>query len=345
MPPLDRYLSNLAKLLPAAQREDILRELSEDIHSEMEEKESTLGRLLTEAEQLELLKRRGNPMQVAAGYTQNKGTFAFGPQIVGPVLFPFYVRVLTFNLGLTFLIVGAIFAILTLAGQPYQLGNLFSSVMLQIIIQLSAVTLIFSLVEKHLSRTPWNFDKDDFEKTLHDTIEKKIGEKLRSTPREVSRFDSIAVFVASSIALLWLQSLWAKPFLVFGPAASVITFAPVWHRIYLPTVIVTLAAIVRAAVNIAQPTWVRFRDIAAALLDLASLAIIGMLLIANSWIIPGPTLASNPSAVHLAQIVDRSIGYSIWVVLLIALAQVIHSIVRLYKNWRWGSPTANQTAA
>src|SRR5882724_4615212 len=152
MPSLDRYLSNLAKLLPADQREDILRELSEDIHSEIDDRESELGHPLSEAEQLELLKRRGNPLQVAAGYTDNKGTLAFGPQIIGPVLFPFYVRVLTFNLGLTFLIVGAIFAAISLSGQTIHLAELFSSVLLQLVIQLTAVTVIFALVEKHLSR-------------------------------------------------------------------------------------------------------------------------------------------------------------------------------------------------
>src|SRR5260221_454491 len=126
MQPLDRYLSNLAKLLPADQREDILRELSEDIRSEMEDKESELGRPLTEAEQLEILRRRGNPLQVAAGFAENKGTLAFGPQLIGPVLFPFYVRALTFNLRLTFLIVGAIFAPFSLAWHPFHFADLFS---------------------------------------------------------------------------------------------------------------------------------------------------------------------------------------------------------------------------
>src|SRR5215467_13338695 len=166
MPPLDRYLSNLAKLLPADQREDILRELSEDIRSEMDEKESELGRSLNDTEQLELLKRRGNPMQVAAGYTQNKGTLAFGPQIIGPVLFPFYVRVLTFNLGLTFLIVGAIFSALSLSGQPFRLADLFSSVMLQILIQLTAVTAIFAFVERRFAAYPHAWNQQDFEKSL-----------------------------------------------------------------------------------------------------------------------------------------------------------------------------------
>lgn len=46
-----RYLKAVAKALPEAQREDIIRELSEDIRSEMEDKAGELGRPLTEAEQ------------------------------------------------------------------------------------------------------------------------------------------------------------------------------------------------------------------------------------------------------------------------------------------------------
>src|SRR5215470_778255 len=166
MTPLERYLKNLSKLLPADQREDILSELSEDIQSEMDDKQAELGHPLTEDEQLQVLKRRGNPLQVAAGYTNNKGTLAFGPQLIGPVLFPFYTRVLRFNLGLTFVIVGAIFAALSLSGQPIRTGDLFSNVLLQLFVQLAAVTIIFVFVEKHLSGQPHEWDANEFEKTL-----------------------------------------------------------------------------------------------------------------------------------------------------------------------------------
>jgi hypothetical protein len=60
---LDRYLKAVGTYLPADQRDDILRELSEDIRSEMEEKESELARPLTAAEQEAILKRHGNPIR------------------------------------------------------------------------------------------------------------------------------------------------------------------------------------------------------------------------------------------------------------------------------------------
>jgi hypothetical protein len=331
MQPLDRYLSNLAKLLPASQREDILRELSEDIRSEFEDKESELGRPLTEAEQLAVLKRRGNPLQVAAGFAPNQGTLAFGPQIIGPVLFPFYVRVLTFNLGLTFLIVGAIFAAISLAGQPIHFADLFSSVILQLFIQLTAVTLIFALVEKHLSRQPHDWSKEDFEKNLKVAIQSRIEKKIQAGPKEVSRFDSMAVLVASSVALLWLQSLWANQYLLFGPAALLISLAPIWHVVYLPIVFIMLVTIVRAAVNIARPDWVLFRDIISVVLDAASLAIVYTLMFVHTWVVPAATAASNSQ--HVANVVNQWFPYAIFASAIIALAEAIKSLIRLYKNW------------
>ena len=151
---VDRYLKTVAKALPEAQREDIIRELSEDIRSEMEDKQSELGRALTEAEQQALLKQRGNPLLLAARYHQDDRRVAFGRLLIGPVLLPFYIKVLSFNLGLTFVVIGTIFLALSLSGQPVHFNDIFSTCLLQLFIQLGVVTLIFSLIERHLTKHP-----------------------------------------------------------------------------------------------------------------------------------------------------------------------------------------------
>src|SRR5215472_16193844 len=123
---LDRYLKAVARALPAAQREDIIRELSEDIRSEMEEKESQLGRELTEAEQEGVLRQRGNPLLVAARYRQDHRTLAFGRQLIGPILFPFYIKVLSFNLGLTLIVIATIFVALGMSGEKISFNDILS---------------------------------------------------------------------------------------------------------------------------------------------------------------------------------------------------------------------------
>src|SRR5215831_4376146 len=134
---VDRYLKAVAKALPEAQREDIVRELSEDIRSEMEDKAGELGRPLTEAEQQAVLKQRGNPLLLAARYRQDHRALVIGRQLIGPVLFPFYVKVLSFNLGLTFLVVATIFIALGVGGQKISFNDVISTCLLQLFIQLS----------------------------------------------------------------------------------------------------------------------------------------------------------------------------------------------------------------
>jgi|SRR5215469_15820089 len=149
---IDRYLKAVGKGLPEAQCEDIIRELSEDIRSEMEDKLSELGRLPTEAEQQALLKQRGNPLLLAARYRQDHRTLAFGRQLIGPILFPFYIKVLSFNLGLTF--IATIFVVLGVSGQKISFNDILSTCLLQLFIQAGVVTLIFALAEGHLTGIP-----------------------------------------------------------------------------------------------------------------------------------------------------------------------------------------------
>ena len=228
---------------------------------------------------------------------------------------------------------GAIFAALSLSGQQVHFADIFANVVLQLFIQLSAVTLIFALVERYLGRHPHHWNPDAFKVELQVRINKDIHKKIR----EVSRFESFSILVASTVALLWMQALWSHPFFIFGPAASLIQLAPIWHRIYMPTVAVILAAMLRAAINLARPDWVRYRDVAALVLDAAGLAIIYALIFAGTWVVPAAG-ADSPVALHTAEIVNQWIPYGLWIAAAISLAQAIKNLLRLYKNWRWGSP-------
>src|SRR3974377_1129631 len=84
---LDRYLHAVRFWLPKAHQEDIVAELSEDLHSQVDEKEAVLGRPLDQSEMESLLKSCGTPLVVAGRYR---------PQtwLIGPALFPLYQFVL-----------------------------------------------------------------------------------------------------------------------------------------------------------------------------------------------------------------------------------------------------------
>ena len=283
---VDRYLKAVENALPAAQREDILRELSEDIHSEMEDKESELGRALTEEEQQALLKRRGNPLLLAARYRQDHRTLAIGRELIGPVLFPFYLRVLSFNLGLTFAVIAAIFIALGVSGQKIGFHDIVSTCLLQLFIQLSIVTLIFSLVERHLAKHPDRWDLSGFRcgVRLGLKVEKSIDVQIPLVTPHVSRFDSVSIIVASGVALAWITEVQRYPFLILGPAAAFLKLAPVWYQAYFPIVLLTVAEIVRAIINLVRPDWTRFRAVYGLILHSGGLAVVYFLIKAGSWV-------------------------------------------------------------
>ncbi len=84
---IDRYLQPVKFWLPKNQKQDIVAELSEDLHAQIEDKESALGRKLNESEVADLLRQRGRPVLVANQFLPQES-------LVGPVLFPIYMFVL-----------------------------------------------------------------------------------------------------------------------------------------------------------------------------------------------------------------------------------------------------------
>ena len=138
-----------------------------------------------------------------------------------PVLFPFYLKVLTFNLGLTFAVIAAIFVVLELSGQRVSVGDIFSTCLLQLFIQLSVVTLIFTLVERHLTKNPdkWDLSGTGGGLRFDLKIEKKIGVEIEPKGR-ISRMESVSIIIASTMALAWLTGIKTYPFLILGPAAA-----------------------------------------------------------------------------------------------------------------------------
>ena len=62
---LDKYLQAVRFFLPRHNQDDIVRELSENLVAQVEDREEELGRPVTEDEQAEILRRHGHPMMVA----------------------------------------------------------------------------------------------------------------------------------------------------------------------------------------------------------------------------------------------------------------------------------------
>ena len=81
---LEDYLRAVSRLLPRAQREDVVAELRDEILRRIEAREAERGRALTPDETEQLLREVGHPIVVAARY-RNEPQHA-----VGPALYPYW---------------------------------------------------------------------------------------------------------------------------------------------------------------------------------------------------------------------------------------------------------------
>lgn len=333
METVDRYLKAVAKALPEAQCEDIVRELSEDIRSEMEDKQRELGRPLTEAEQEALLKQRGNPLLLAARYHQDDRRVAFGRELIGPVLYPFYIKVLSFNLGLTFAVIATIFLALAVSGQRINFNYILSTCLLQFFIQLGVVTLIFSLIERHLTKHPdrWNLSGKCGAFQIDLKIEKDISIPVQHA-QWIPRFESISIIIASAVALVWMTEVQSYPFLILGPAAAFLKLAPIWYQVYFPIVLLTVAEIVRATINLVRPDWVLFRRVYSVFVRFGGLAVVYFLVRAGSWVVAEDSAGGGAGGYgHAAQIVNQWIYYGLLVTAIFSAVMLIVRVTRLIR--------------
>src|SRR5882757_7721918 len=147
---LERYLQAVKFWLPKEQKSDIIAELSEDLRSQIEERETALGRKLGEAEVEAILKERGRPLLVANRYQPQE-------YLIGPVLFPIYTFVLKI-VALCYLLPWVIVWVSLLSFSPaYRAshGNWvasalagWSSLWVVTMIAFGAVTVVFATLEQ-----------------------------------------------------------------------------------------------------------------------------------------------------------------------------------------------------
>ncbi len=236
---LAQYLKTVRMYLPARQRDDILRELEENLRSQLEEQEAALGRPLTEPEQRELLLAHGNPMIVAGRYGAEQRTVTFGRQLIGPELFPLYIRVLLGNWVLSIVVHAGLAISNVAASEP---RPFFMAVVAQFVV----ITVTFSII--------------DFLQRRSKTVEVAGARDMswRFPPaylREVPRWQSRSGFIAWSLLSAWWAALPYAPSLLLGTATSYVQFSPAWSTFYWPVLFLLLAGVAQRAANSARPDW------------------------------------------------------------------------------------------
>ena len=234
---LDRYLQAVRFFLPRRQQDDIVRELSENLLSQMEDRAEALGRPLTEDEQADILRRHGHPMLVAGRYRSHQ-------QLIGPAFFPIYVVALQAGLAVA-LLVTIIAATITsiVHGDPVRESvAAFLAFPGRALMVFAWTTLGFAALDLAQSRL----------KLAHRWDPRSLP-KVVKPANLMSRGRSLCEFLLSAASAVWLMLAPWAPFLVFGPAAAFLEPAPIWRLAYVPLLLMTVAGAMLSFINFARP--------------------------------------------------------------------------------------------
>jgi hypothetical protein len=301
---IDRYLQSVKSALPKRQQADVVRELTDEVLSRVEEKEDALGRPLTEDEQVALLKQLGHPWLLASRYRKQR-------YLIDPSIFTLYWIVLRLILIVTFfgMAIGAVSLAASGQGLGAALNILFQYPMAAIKV-FAFVTLVFVVLD--IVQAKVNF----FEKW-----DPRSLPKLTKSAKCVSTRESIAGMVAAAVFGVWWLVALKHQFWLFGPAANFIQLGPVFQTLFPLYVLMVVVDIVRHGIALARPDWDRGRFAFRIFHRGTTLAILCFLLRAQDLLVPGPSADGN-MATALAG-ANRGIHIGLTVTTVIVAAQFL----------------------
>ncbi len=244
---LNRYLQAVRFWLPRAHQDDIIEELRDDLRSQIEDKESSLGRAITEDELAALLQHAGHPMRVAARYQKQQ-------TLIGPELFPLYKFVLMivtlgylvpWVMGWLARLAWAIFAPASYrASHVLTVISGWGSAFNSLVITFGMVTLAFAVLERFQSKLSF----------LEKWDPRKLP-RISKRKERVSRTESIFGLVFSIFFVAWWLSLPRFSYLMVGHGLDSITLNPALRSYYLPILLPTLVIMAQQCINIFRPEW------------------------------------------------------------------------------------------
>jgi hypothetical protein len=273
---IDRYMQSVKSALPKRQQEDVVRELTDEVLSQVEEREEALGRPLTEDEQVALLKKLGHPWVLASRYRKQR-------YLIDPSIFAVYWIVLRLILVVTFfaMTVGAV----ALAATGQGLGSalhIFWQYPMTALKVFAWVTLVFVVLD--IVQAKLNF----FEKWDPRSLPKLSKAQKRPCGSE----NAAGIVVAAVGGVWWLVAL-KHQFWLFGPGVYVIQLGPAFQTMYPLYVMLVLVDVLRHAVALVRPGWDMGRFAFRIFYRATTLFILYFLSRSQDLLVPGPAADAN----------------------------------------------------
>src|SRR6516165_2029798 len=301
---MDRYLQAVRFALPKSQRDDIVQELKDSLLSQIEEREAVLDRRLTEDEQVDLLRKMGSPVQLASRYREQQG-------LIGPTVLPIYWKVLKASLGIAFLVQVLASIATAAAGRPLLVS-------LEPIFHYPGVALtVFAWVT--LSFAALHFFGGKIQ--LNEAWDPRPLPPVVKLERKKSLIDSVASLVIGAIAAVWWLAGLRNPWLILGPGAAFMTFAPVWLTLYPLFVVLGIMEVLRHSLEIARPYATRAQTIARMVTRVLSLTVLAFLIRAgDTFLLTG---SPRPQMQPLMTNINFSLHLGMIVVAVVLVAQLV----------------------
>jgi hypothetical protein len=336
---LDRYLHAVSFWLPKKQQADIIAELSEDLRSQVEDKEAELRRPLDDDETMAILKRCGSPILVASRYRPQTS-------LIGPVLFPIYEFVLKLVLlwvlvPVFILIVGPAL-ILSAADHAGAFFTTIRTLWTTLFMTAAVITLVFAALERTGTKLH-----------LEDRWDKRSLPQLPKQPQLPSTTHTIFELVFALLGIVWLLAVPHYPFLLFGPAAAFLQPAPLWNTFYGPLVVLAFLSLARHGIQVARPQWTWFPPTAQLFSTVVGLMVVKYLIDAASkplngewhpFVVLGSSIQPTVQLARVVGFVNASVLLAMaatWLGLSIAAVIQAGQLVRHLRKRKQGVPSVD----
>jgi len=335
---LRRYLQAVGTYLPKSQQDDILKELGENLRSQMEDKEAELGRPLNEDEVAAILKKHGHPMFVAAHYRQTR-------RLIGSTLFPVYWFVMKIILGIVGFgySVSALVLIAQGKGILEVLGTIFSYAG-AVLPTFAWVTIIFAMLDIgnnkfHLLEKVTRDSNDKFDpRTLPALRPASDSPDSKPIPRHKT---AVELFFSVAFLLWWIRVSPIRKlalFMALGPVglADKIPFqlGPVWETVYWAVILLTLVAVVQQIAILIHPDRIKFYRAMRVISSGGSVIVLYLLSRADGIFMLTPGVADAAKFAETLRIVNITLHYTMFFTAIMTAVECFKQIRLLFRGRR-----------
>ena len=307
---VDRYLHAVRSYLPRSMQDDVIGELAEDLRAQAAEREQALARALTDHGLAAIIRPYGHPMLLAARYRPRQ-------YLIGPAVYPFYIRILRLVLIAVVLVHAAIAVAFAVMGEPLarSIGAL-ANTPFAAIVAVGWLTAIFALVDVFVPRLPFVESWDP------------LSLPTPAPGPVVSRVNTVLELLATAAFLCWWLAIPRAEWLIFGPADRYVTLGPAMDTAYLPVLVIVLLSLLRLTFTLLRPCQTTFWRAARIVLSAAGVVLIVSLLDAGGFVALRDGVDS-PQAAAVVPLINRGVGIGLVIAAAMNAWEIVRDVARM----------------